>query len=467
MALGTSRMKVAVVGAGYVGLASALAAAHIGHDVRVVETDPRRVSLLRGGVDPLDEPLVADVLAMHPLLFTDDPRVALAAADVVVVAVGTPLLPTGSADLSAVNAAAAAIAAQAPRTTVLVRSTVPVGTAERLQDGLLRSAKVVSNPEFLREGSALRDALTPERVVAGGEASSRSIVEDLYGPVLRQEFAPIADIAPRAASVPLCWMDARSAELTKYAANAFLATKISYVNEIANIAGVVGADIRAITQALGLDSRIAPAYLRPGIGWGGACFPKDVRALQAFAADEGYDFTVLRAVIEQNNQQLRRFFALIQDEFPALADVRIALLGLAFKSQTSDCRESPAVALANLMASRGWQVSAYDPGVHARVPELDERVRIASTPFSAAIGADALVVATEWPEFATLDYRYLRRLMRGDVLFDGRCLLDPQTCTDAGLRYLGICGVPLTEADKSNGILEAYTTALYAAPTRP
>jgi UDPglucose 6-dehydrogenase len=459
-------MRVTVIGAGYVGLSSALAAAHIGHHVRVLEKDQRRIRLLDAGIDPLDEPNFPELLSSTSPLFTADAATACAQADVILVAVGTPLLPDGSADLSAVFEAAEVIAAHAPHATVFIRSTVPVGTADRLQAGVLRSARVVSNPEFLREGSALHDALTPERIVAGGSAESRPIVEELYGPIIRQRFPTVGDVSPSADPVPLCWMDRRSAELTKYAANAFLATKLSYVNEIANIASVVGADIRAITHALGLDPRIAPAYLRPGIGWGGACFPKDVRALQAFANDEGYDFTLLRAVIEQNNQQLRRFFALLDNEFVGRTDVRIGLLGLAFKSDTADTRESPAVALAKLMVARGWEVTAYDPAVRTIVPDLPASVRIAPSPLSAAIGADALVVATEWPEFANLDLRYLRGLMRGDVLFDGRCIIEPAICTAAGLRYYGICATSRQTQMEAPARADEDAAVVYAAPIR-
>jgi UDPglucose 6-dehydrogenase len=431
-------MRVTVIGAGYVGLASALAAAHIGHSVRVLERDQRRMRLLVAGVDPLDEPLFSELLSSSPATFTTDPRGALENAEAVIIAVGTPHLPDGSADLSALYEAAEAIAASAPGATVFVRSTVPVGTADRLQSGALRDATVVSNPEFLSEGAALSGALRPARIVAGGAGHARSTVEELYGPVLRQDYPPIGDLAPLGEPVPLCWMDRRSAELTKYAANAFLATKISYINEIANVAGVVGADIRAITHALGLDPRIAPAFLRPGIGWGGACFPKDVRALAAFANDEGYDFTLLRAVIDQNNRQLLRFYSMIENEFQGRERVRIGLLGLAFKSQTADCRESPAIALAKLMVWRGWEVVAYDPAVRFRPPELPDQVTLVPSLSAAASGADALVIATEWPEFAEMDLTQVRSRMIGDVIFDGRCLIVPERCASAGLRYRGL-----------------------------
>jgi UDPglucose 6-dehydrogenase len=238
-------------------------------------------------------------------------------------------------------------------------------------------------------------------------------------------------------------MDRRSAELAKYAANAFLATKLSFVNEIANLASEVGADIRAVTRAVGSDPRIGPAFLRPGIGWGGSCFPKDTRALEAFASESGYDFTVLRAVIEQNSAQLRRFFGLIETELASRSSRRVGLLGLAFKSGTSDCRESPAIALAELMLAQGWEIQAFDPAVRPGSPGVPTGVTVVSRIEDAAEDADVLVVATEWDEFAKADYVALRRLMRGDALLDGRCIVDPSSARAAGLRYLGICAPTL------------------------
>ncbi len=437
---------MAVVGAGYVGLSTALVLEHIGHEVRVVDADLDRVLLLQRGRDPLGEPHVSKLLDRTNILFTADPRVALARREAILLAVGTPRLSDGRADLSAVFSAAGDIARHAAPVPVLVRSTVPVGTADRLQAGILTSFRVVSNPEFLREGSAILDALRPSRIVAGGALEDRSTVEELYGSILRQDYAPFGALKAGPDPVPFRWMDRRSAELTKYAANAFLATKLSFVNEIANVAGVVGADIRAIIGALGLDPRIAPGFLRPGIGWGGSCFPKDVKALEAFANDEGYDFTLLRAVIDQNNGQVERFLALMASELSRVPSPHIALLGLAFKAHTADCRESPAVALANLMADRGWQVTAYDPGVATRPGDLSPSVRVATTAAAAAVGADALVIGTEWPEFADAELGTLRAAMRGDALFDGRCIIDPARSAAAGLRYFALWATQSTDA---------------------
>lgn len=432
-------MRVSVVGAGYVGIASALSWAACGHAVRVLDIDPERVRSLAAGVDPLGEPHVGALLAEMQVDFMTDPGRALERADVVALSVGTPMTPHGAADLSYLHAASETVASHARGAHVLVRSTVPVGTADKLQRGALRENEVVSNPEFLREGHAIKDSLQPDRIVAGGSPRARAAVEDLYGPIVTQTFRTRADIGPRDGPRPLFWMDRRSAELTKYAANAFLATKLSFVNEIANVAAHVDADIRAVTGALAADPRIGASYLRPGIGWGGSCFPKDTRALAVFAADSGYDLIVLRAAIEQNNLQLQRFFHLIGAEFRGREGVRIGLLGLAFKGGTSDCRESPAVALAELMVAEGWHVRAHDPGVRVAAPPIPAEVEVVGTALEAARGADALVVATEWPEFASADLAALAAAMRGDLLFDGRCIMNPDATTAARLRYRGIC----------------------------
>jgi UDPglucose 6-dehydrogenase len=432
-------MRVAVCGAGYVGLASAVTLAHMGHEVRVLDRDRARIDQLAAGVDPLGEPGMREGLRGQRLSFTTDPRAAYRDVDAVMIAVGTPPLSSGSADLSQLESACATLAEEAGACPVLIRSTVPVGTGDSLQAGTLRRFRVISNPEFLREGRALADSLNPDRVVAGGSAEERDAVRKLYAQILDRTFSPLGSVVADARDVPLLWMDRRSAELAKYAANAFLATKLSFVNEIANVAAQVGADIRAITGAIGTDPRIGPAFLRPGIGWGGSCFPKDTRALAAFALESGYDFRVLRAVIEQNNAQLDRFFEMIRAEVGRRGSVRIGLLGLAFKAGTSDLRESPAVALAERLIRAGWHVRAFDPAVPQGSSGLPESVELVTSMKDAADGADALVVATEWPEFAAADYSALRAVMRGDVVLDGRCIVDVDRVRAAGLRYVGIC----------------------------
>lgn len=378
-------------------------------------------------------------IAQERLSFTADASVAYAGIDAALIAVGTPMGPTGAADLSHLDAAAATLAEIAPACTILIRSTVPVGTGDRMQRGTLRKHRVISNPEFLREGHAVVDSLRPDRVVGGGAVQDEPIMRAIYAAILEQSFRPFGTIAAADSTVPLLWMDRRSAELAKYASNAFLATKLSFVNEMANVAQLVGADIRAVTGVIGTDPRIGPAFLRPGIGWGGSCFPKDTRALAAFAAEGGYDFKVLKAVIEQNNDQLEQFFELIKREVGTGSRVRVGLLGLAFKAGTADCRESPAVALAWKMSEMGWTIRAFDPAVRHLAPGTAPDIELVASIEDAAVDADVIVVATEWPEFASADYPSLARRMRGDLVLDGRCAVDPIVVQKSGLRYKGIC----------------------------
>ena len=423
-------MRLTVVGAGYVGLTSALAFASVGHEVVCVERDPVRLARLLRREDPLAEQDVGDFLRVTSVRFVEsDPD--LDRAEMVLVAVGTPMRKDGQADLTQVDAVAREIAyAARPGTVVTIRSTVPVGTCDRLQAGALRHQIVVANPEFLREGRALADTFAPTRIVAGGPVAARETVEALYAP-LRARGRRASDF------VPLIWTTSRSAELAKYAANGFLATKLSFVNEIANLADAVGADAESVLQAMALDPRIGAGYLRPGLGWGGSCFPKDTRALAALAAGEGYDFIVLRAAIEQNNRQLAQFARLIERETHAGAT--IGLLGLAFKAGTADTRESPALALARRLARTGRRVNAHDPAIRSMSDPAISRVD--RDALGACTDADAVVIATEWPEFAALDLCALRHVTRGDLLVDGRAIIDPAQAAAAGFRYRGVGGL--------------------------
>jgi UDPglucose 6-dehydrogenase len=422
-------MRLTVIGAGYVGLTSALAFAASGHDVVCVERDRTRLTTLRRREDPLGEPQVARLLRDTPVRFVEADA-ELDRADLVLIAVGTPTRRDGHADLAQIYDACRAVAdAARPGIVVAIRSTVPVGTCDHLQADVLRHQLVVSNPEFLREGHAVEDTLGPTRIVAGGPPAARAVVEELYAPI-RERAAGNGGTG----SVPLLWMSSRSAELAKYAANGFLATKLSYVNEVANLADVVGADAAAVLGSMALDPRIGPGHLRPGLGWGGSCFPKDTRALAALAAGEGYDFVIIKAAIEQNNRQLAEFATMLERETPA--DATIGLLGLAFKAGTADTRESPALALASRLASTGRRVNAYDPAVRS-VPE-DGIARLHPDALAACADADAVVVATEWPEFADLDLVALRRVTSGDLLVDGRAVIDPKRAAAAGFRYRGM-----------------------------
>jgi UDPglucose 6-dehydrogenase len=427
-------MRVSVMGAGYVGTSSAAVLGACGHDVTCVEQDDTRLQRWRRADDPLGEPGLAELLVRSKVNFVPDPR-SIASADVVIVAVGTPPDDRGRPDITQVDAAAVEIAEYArDGTLVLVRSTVPVGTCDRLQNGPLRRLRVVSNPEFLREGRALHDAFFPDRIVAGGPPEAQGAFEELYRRIMEGRDLPGGPA--RGERVPVLWMSARSAELAKYAANGFLATKLSFVNEIANLAFTVGADASSVLGSMAFDPRIGPQYLHPGLGWGGSCFPKDTRALEAIAAGAGYDFVVLRAAIEQNTRQLTRFAAAIERAVPSHG--RVGMLGLAFKAGTADVRASPAIALARRLSSRGLMVSAFDPAVSAIADEPGVQVR--STVVDACDGADAVAIATEWPEFATIDLRALRRVTRGDLLFDGRCLISPQSAVAAGFRYRSLVG---------------------------
>jgi UDPglucose 6-dehydrogenase len=443
-------MRLTVIGAGYVGLPSALAFAAVGHDVVCVERDPARLARLVRGEDPLGEPGVAEILQGTTVRFVaaDD---ELEHAALVLVAVGTPMRSDGHADLAQVFEACGAIAHSARRGTVVaLRSTVPVGTCDRLQADALRELHVVSNPEFLREGHALEDTFAPTRIVAGGPDTARAVMESLYAPIRARR---------QRGTVPLLWMSSRSAELAKYAANGFLATKLSFVNEVANLADVVGADADAVLESMGLDPRIGAGHLRPGLGWGGSCFPKDTRALAALAAGEGYDFVLLKAAIEQNNRQIARYARILERETPA--NGTIGLLGLAFKAGTSDTRESPAIALARRLARTGRRVHAYDPAVR-RSPD-NAIARVETDALTACARADAVVVATEWLEFADLDLIALRQQTRGDFLLDGRRIVDPVRARAAGFRYRAVgraFGEPSLRRDARAGLLEAVRLSI-------
>ena len=430
-------VRISVCGAGYVGLASAAILAHIGHEVRVLDHDEQRIRVLAEGRDPLGEPGLGSALARPNIMFTSDPRAAYRGVDAILVSVGTPTDAYGRSDLSQLVAAAATIAETAAPCLVFVRSTAPVGTGDALQAAELRRHIVLVNPEFLREGHALADSLNPYRIVCGGPSAEQH-ARAVYGPLLDRQLTPLPEIALTPEPVPLHTMDRRSAELAKYATNAFLATKVSFADEVANIASLAQADVHAVLRVVAGDPRVGSGFLRPGIGWGGSCFPKDARALAAFSTASGYDFTLLRAVIAQNNDQLQRFLRLVE-ETAVRCSGAIGQLGLAFKAGTSDVRESTAVALAQALLEAGWQVKAFDPAVRGPQPRLPPSLTVVTSALAAAEDADALIIATEWPEFAALDFAVLRRVMRGDLLLDGRCIVDAARARAAGLRYAGVC----------------------------
>jgi len=421
-------MKVAVIGAGYVGLVSAAGLASSGHRVRVGEADIDRVNLLRSGGVPLYEKglesIVSEAVDNGLLTFHEDNSHAVEGASVVLIALPTPPAADGSADLAFIEEAMSAFANSLARNTVVaLKSTVPVGSIARFQillDELGASATVVSNPEFLREGSAVADFFHPDRIVIGSndQVASETLIE-MY----------------KSIQAPIVVTDPRSSEMIKYASNAYLATRITFANALANLCESVDADITSVLEGMGYDRRIGFHFLNPGPGYGGSCFPKDTRALVAIAEDAGYDFSLLKGVIEVNELQLHRVVDKVWAAAGDQTSPRIGMWGLAFKAGTDDVRESPAVKIAEALVAAGASVSAYDPGV-SNLPESS--IEVVDDPLLAVADADVLVIATEWPQFSAIDLRTVRDVMRGSAVVDARNLLDPVTVQQLGMSYTGI-----------------------------
>ncbi|WP_280457047.1 UDP-glucose dehydrogenase family protein [Nocardia carnea] len=426
--------RVGVVGAGYVGLTSAACLAHLGHHVICVDNDEAKVEQLRAGTVSIVEPglaeLVDEGLAEERLVFTTDPG-SLTEAEVVLLCLPTPMGDGGAADLEVLDHALGTLATVLrPDCTLVTKSTVPVGTAARLtvSPGVAGRA-VVSNPEFLREGHAVHDFLHPDRILIGAgdeHAEAADRVAGLYA----------------GTGCPVVRCDTASAELAKYASNAFLAVKLSFVNTMADLCERVGADIGRVTDTMGMDDRIGPDFLTPGPGWGGSCLPKDTHALLRAAAAEGVDFALVRDAVRANERQqamvVRKIrYAVTGTVDGDLADTRIGVLGLAFKAGTGDLRDSPAVAVARQLCRHGVTVVAYDPCVPAGTPGL-EPVQVVDDPYLVAKDAAALVVLTEWPEFRSLDWARLEAGTARAVIVDTRNLLDEKTLDHTGFRVLGI-----------------------------
>jgi len=430
-------MRIAVAGGGYVGLVAAACFADSGHQVAGLDIDPDKVARLARGECPIYEPGLTELLGRNlraeRLSFTTDAAAAFADAAVAFACVGTPPVADGSADLSAVEAVADAFVASAPESAILVlKSTVPVGTNERLQARLdaksSRRLEVASNPEFLKEGTALDDFQRPDRVVLGVRSRrAEHLLRDLYEPFVRS-------------GAPVLVMDPASAELVKYAANAMLACRISLMNEIANVAGRVGADVDRVRVGVGTDRRLGRSFLFPGIGYGGSCFPKDVRALAAVARAHDVEPRLLDAIDAVNEEQKLALVPAIMAHFGGnLKGRRIALWGLAFKPRTDDVREAPAIAIAGALADLGARVAAYDPeATETAKALLGDGIDYAPDAPSALDGADALVVATEWPEFRRPDLDAMKKRLAAPVVFDGRNLYDPGDMTRAGFTYYSI-----------------------------
>ena len=450
-------MKIAVIGAGYVGLVSAACFAELGHSVIAVDNDPVKVGRLKAGEIPIHEEHLPELIARHHggrLQFSSDTAESCRQSDVIFICVGTPPSCTGDADLSYVEGVARDLAGALDRHKIVVeKSTVPVGTCEAVYRTMMlygASAdrfSVASNPEFLREGTAVMDFLYPDRILMGvSDEASRDALIDLYRPILdgtyrRQPNALLPNTAEAASKVAQKIVTSvKSAEMIKHASNAFLALKISFINSVANVCESVGADVREVAIGMGTDSRIGPKFLNPGIGYGGSCFPKDVLAFRSVAAAVGYDFKLLTDVMEVNEDQKRRFLAKVRDALWTLRGKRLAVLGLAFKGGTDDCRDSPAIEIVKRLCAEGATVVAYDPVAMDRAKSLlsEEAVSYAANAYEACDGADGVLILTEWPEFAQLDWHRVRQLLNLPILLDGKNLLDEATVRSAGLRYFGV-----------------------------
>jgi UDPglucose 6-dehydrogenase len=422
------REPIAVIGTGYVGLVTAAGFAQLGSEVWCVDIDAEKIARLERGEIPIYEPGLSEcVMANRERLhFSTELAPALEHARLLFVAVGTPPTYSGDADLSAVHAVVDAMPSSDHHALVM-KSTVPVGTGAAIRRALEERGKggfaYVSCPEFLKEGSALEDFLKPDRVVVGDEGDwAGDAVIELYSPL----------------DAPLVRTDIASAEMIKLAANAFLATKISFINEIANVCEETGADVLEVARGMGLDRRIGTHFLKPGIGFGGSCFPKDVSALKQLAGNSGYHFQLLTAVIEVNELQKRRVISKLQKHLGSLVGKTVALLGLAFKANTDDMREASSLVLSARLQADGAKVRAYDPIAETEARKLMGGVEFADDALGAVEGADAAVIVTEWPEFAELDWSEVAGRMPGRLVIDGRNFVDPEAVRAAGFIYEGI-----------------------------
>ena len=426
--MNAARAPIAVIGTGYVGLVTAAGFAELGSEVWCMDIDAAKVARLQAKEVPIYEPDLEQLLARNTerLHFSTELGQALEHARLLLVAVGTPATYSGDADLSAVMAVLDAIPASG-RHALVMKSTVPCGTGASVKRILSQQGKgelgYVSCPEFLKEGSAVHDFLHPDRVVVGDDGGwAGDAVVELYAPL----------------RAPLVRTDIASAEMVKLASNAFLSTKISFINEIANVCEETGADVVEVARGMGLDERIGPKFLQAGSGSGGSCFPKDVDALKQLAGNSGYHFQLLTAVIEVNELQKRRVIGKLHKHLGGLVGKRVALFGLAFKPNTDDMREASSLVLSARLNADGAAVAAYDPVAEDQARKLVSGIDFAASALEAASGADAVVLVTEWPEFLKLDWRLVAERMRGKVVIDGRNALDPDAVRAAGLSYEGI-----------------------------
>ncbi len=446
-------MKVCVIGTGYVGLVSGVCLAEIGNTVFCVDKDKDKIELLKDGKIPIFEEGLEELIKKNTkngnLVFNTDAGYGVKESDVIFICVGTPPLPSGKPDLSAIDEVARLIGRSINGYKIISnKSTVPIGTAKRIKkiikenqdsDNKNYDFDIISTPEFLKEGEAVKDAFFPERIVIGaGSKKAIEVMKELYSPIINQDFDYAVNNAHRREKVPVLITDSTSSELIKYSSNAFLATKISFANEIANICERVGANIMDVTYGMGLDSRIGSRFMKAGIGWGGSCFPKDVRALSYTAEEYGSPANILNAVIQVNNHQRFKIIQKAMDMLGIIDDKIIGVLGLSFKPNTDDTRDAPSIAIINKFLELGAEVRVYDPVVKKYPRNLDKGAIMAKSPYRALEGANLAVLVTEWSEFYDLDFEKVKNLMAGCNIIDGRNLWNRQKLQKIGFKYRGI-----------------------------
>jgi len=459
----SEKKKIAVVGSGYVGLVAAVCFAEMGHHVICVDNDESKVAALRAGDILIHEDHLPELLGRHrhsSIRFMTGLAEAAQEAEVIFIAVGTPQSETGDADLSYVEAVACEIARSLHSYKVIAeKSTVPVYTNEWIRRVIERNGgpsqlfDVVSNPEFLREGTAVSDFLHPDRIVIGADTErAAALLSQVYAPLTSGEYYARKKTIPGRCSTtsppPLLLTSTKSAEIIKHASNAFLAMKISFINAVSNMCEAADANVEQVARGMGMDERIGPRFLKPGIGYGGSCFPKDVAAFRTVAEQLGVDFSLLSEVEKINSSQKKRFLNKVRSTLWTLRGKRLGVLGLAFKGETDDIRESPAIELVRMFIEEGCFICAYDPAAMKRAQQVlppDDHMQYRDNAYAAAEDADALLVLTDWPEFAALDLKQLRVKLRYPIVIDGRNLFDPLVMSDHGFTYLSI-GRPVTYA---------------------
>src|SRR5258708_374152 len=447
-------MGIGVVGSGYVGLVAGACFADLGHEVILVDNDQQKLAALRDGQVPIHEKFLPELMDRHRghrLTFSDDLKAAVRLSAVIFVAVGTPPTESGEADLSYVESVAREISGGIQDYKVVVeKSTVPVYTSDWVRKIILRNGTdaemfdVASNPELLWEGSAVTDFLFPDRIVIGCDSErSAAVLREVYAPLTDGSYYKRSDASPQTDRVvippPIIVTSTKSAELIKHASNAFLAMKISFINAVASVCESVGADVSQVVHGVGTDSRIGSRFLNPGIGYGGSCFPKDVMAFRAVARESGYDFRLLDEVMRINEDQRQRFLRKVTSALWTLRGKNLGVLGLAFKGGTDDIRESPALFLVQALLQEGCKVTAYDPAAMERTQEtISSNIKFANSAYEAANGADALLILTEWEEFANLDLDRLNQELKYPIVIDGRNLYDPEIMAAHGFTYYSV-----------------------------